>query len=451
MKSTERYRKDLVGGLVSFRDAQERHRKAQEALLRKKELISLGVLPKPKNTAKTVVIYSGKGGVGKTTTAANIARALLAKGLKVAIIDGDVNTPSMGVLFPADHGIDNLLVCSAGYQAAIFVQASAARKYFRDAVKSVLKFKPDVLLIDTPPSITDVHISMIETLQPSGLILVSQPTELSMADVSRTVWFFESHKIPILGLVRSMVTPESPTTDTVYEILGDVAFDSSFDGRMVYEKNVEVYVEVAERVLTVKEADLKVTKRVLFDETITELGDVITTPGFKPRFLNLSTWEQVRNYLMSPKGNAALFIGGLPPDRLLFECTLPRVERLVRAFEHDEEAHFLVTRSPNTEIRLVPGEIGQCRMRQHPGYYHLPVVDYHTSRGTVTLFPHEVMPATEVEISDCQAHGGCLLKDGRLLPGRPTVQALFNAYGDAIGLDKNWEVWYDQWLMDEAY
>src|SRR3990170_4700137 len=111
---------------------------------------------------KTIIIYSGKGGVGKTTTTANIAKTLSEQGERVFILDADMNTPSMPVVFESEMPTKNVLVSSLGYRTknSIYVTGSAIRTYISECIDSINEFKPDYVLIDTPPSITDIHINL---------------------------------------------------------------------------------------------------------------------------------------------------------------------------------------------------------------------------------------------------------------------------------------------------
>lgn len=450
-------------GLFGQREAEKKHAAAVKRLQKKMN-------PQPKQalkivrdgSVKVIVIYSGKGGVGKTTTTANMARTLVAQGHKVAVIDGDVNTPSMAVVFKKDSPVDGLLVCTMGYEPSVFVQTSKIREFFRKSTVAVNAFKPDYLLIDTPPSITDVHIGLLETFKPSGLVLVTQPTELSWEDVSRTVWLFEQRGVPILGVVRSMVTAKSPPTKTAFPILANIKFHTSFDGAVVLDKNQAEYNRLVKAVENVTAVVLENRKRVLFDETPIDLDAELQKKGFKLQFINVSSWAKILEALIDredevfgifPMGGGESPDGGYIPrfhhDRFLDECTPERVERLVKAFEFDEEAYFMVVNPPNTEIPLITGEIGRCRLRQIPGYYNVPVVDYHTKEGVITLFPFEVMPATQEMIGDCTKHNGRLLPDGRYLPGLGTVMELYQCYGDRVGLLDNWPIKYLHWI--DAY
>lgn len=109
---------------------------------------------------KAIIIYSGKGGVGKTTTTANIARLLAKQGNKVFIIDADINTPSMNTEFEGDHPHEMIWVHSSGnmFSKFIYLEKSMVRQYLELAKKKIHSINPDYVLIDTPPSVTNVHI-----------------------------------------------------------------------------------------------------------------------------------------------------------------------------------------------------------------------------------------------------------------------------------------------------
>ncbi len=141
---------------------------------------------------KAVIIYSGKGGVGKTTTTANIARLLAEQGNKVFIIDADINTPSMNMEFSGEHPQKNIWVHSSGnmFDKFIYLEKSMVRQYLEQAKKKLKRINPDFVLIDTPPSVTNVHIELLSRIKVSYVLFVTQPTKLSGQDVVRTMDFF---------------------------------------------------------------------------------------------------------------------------------------------------------------------------------------------------------------------------------------------------------------------
>lgn len=397
---------------------------------------------------KVILIYSGKGGVGKTTTTVNIAKTLLEQGKRVAILDGDINTPSIPVYFPQETSIQNLLTLSTGYEFAsgmIYMENSLIRKFIGTSINQVLKFNPDVLLVDTPPSITDVHINLIEKLKVSGVLIVTQPTELSRSDVNRTGVFFQNRNIDIIGIVENMCYNNSIQGEYVWTNLGRIPFAENFNGQSAYENNKDIYSSLVNHILNCEEVILENKKRFIFDETITyeqiekdfaSAGKWGLAKAKELKFINLASWEGVRDSLLD-QDNENPIIG--QHDRLIHESTYERVSRLVKAFEFDEQAYFMVVKSPCTEIRLITGEIGQCSLVMKPSHYNLPCVKYSTKKGEVILFPHEVIPMTTKQINDFLSDGYLLLPDGRYMPPKNIVEDLYNTFGIEVGLSEKWE------------
>lgn len=400
---------------------------------------------------KVILIYSGKGGVGKTTTTVNLAKIYLEQGKKVAILDGDINTPSIPVYFPKDKTVENLSVYSTGYEfesGMIYMEKSLIRKFIGKSIDDILKNQPDILLVDTPPSITDVHINLIEKLKVSGVLIVTQPTELSRSDVKRTGIFFQNRNIDIIGIVENMCY-DNNTIDYIWKTIGRIPFAESFSGEKALESNKDIYSEIANTLLNVDAVVLENKKRFLFDETITyeSIEEDFRASGKwgeakrkELKFINLSSWSKVREGLLYDDINFTTPFR----DRLLDESTFERVERLVKAFEDDEESYFMVINSPSTEIKLITGEIGQCSMVMKPSHYNLPCVKYKTKLGEVVLFPHEVMPISAKQINDFIADGYHLLPDGRYMPPKESVEELYNTFGSRVGLLSNWENEYDK-------
>ena len=156
---------------------------------------------------KAIIIYSGKGGVGKTTTTANIARLLAKQGNKVFIIDADINTPSMNTEFEGDHPHEMIWVHSSGnmFSKFIYLEKSMVRQYLELAKKKIHSINPDYVLIDTPPSVTNVHIELLSRVKVSYVLFVTQPTKLSNQDVLRTMDFFHERCGKVnCGIVENM-------------------------------------------------------------------------------------------------------------------------------------------------------------------------------------------------------------------------------------------------------
>ncbi|WP_440617848.1 P-loop NTPase [Cysteiniphilum sp. 6C5] len=157
---------------------------------------------------KSIVIYSAKGGVGKTTTTVNLAKKLVSEGKKVFIIDADVNTPSTHVLLGDDALVnDQLMFASIGLNQAntIFIQQKELKQFFKSTIAQVYKFKPDIVLIDTPPSISEIHNELLAQFDISGMFFVTQANALSFSDIKRAIPFFYVRNIRIAGVILNMV------------------------------------------------------------------------------------------------------------------------------------------------------------------------------------------------------------------------------------------------------
>jgi len=199
------------------------------------------ILPHVKNI---VAIASGKGGVGKSTVAVNLAVALAQSGASVGLIDADVYGPSIPKMFgvegkrPAarsEEGVewiqpiekDGVKLLSVGF----FIKAEDAVIWRGPMATSALKQlitqgdwgELDYLLIDLPPGTGDVHLTMVQEVPVTGVVIVSTPQDVALADVIKGINMFAGEKVnvPVLGLVENMswFTPEE-LPDNRYYIFG---------------------------------------------------------------------------------------------------------------------------------------------------------------------------------------------------------------------------------------
>ena len=185
---------------------------------------SAGVLPGVKNV---IAVASGKGGVGKSTVAANLAVALAKTGAKVGLVDADIYGPSMPLMFglmdahPAADEVNGrtriypvekygVKVLSIGFfvdpeQALIWrgpMASNALTQLFNDAEWGEL----DYMVVDLPPGTGDIHLTLVQQIPVTGVAIVTTPQEVALADARKAVGMFNQKniKVPILGIVENM-------------------------------------------------------------------------------------------------------------------------------------------------------------------------------------------------------------------------------------------------------
>ena len=199
------------------------------------------VLPGVKNI---IGISSGKGGVGKSTVAANLAVALAQEGYKVGLLDADIFGPSMPKMFGVEdeqlyvHDVDGrqlimplerygVKLLSIGFvvdkDKAVLWRGSMASNALKQLIVDADWGDLDYFLIDMPPGTSDIHLTLVQTLPITGVVVVTTPQEVALADARKGIAMFREDKIdvPILGLVENMAwfTPaEHP--DERYYIFG---------------------------------------------------------------------------------------------------------------------------------------------------------------------------------------------------------------------------------------
>ena len=212
-------------------------RKKCESLLKEKlgyttveiETVFVHDLEKPLALEKVkhiVAVSSGKGGVGKSTVASNLAVALAKLGYKVGLVDADIYGPSMPKMFGCEDASPYMLL-SIGFfvdpDSATVWRGPMASNALKQMVEGGFWDELDFMLIDLPPGTSDIHLTLVQTVALSGAIVVSTPQQVALADAVKGINMFESPgiQVPVLGLVENMswFTP-AELPDNKYYIFG---------------------------------------------------------------------------------------------------------------------------------------------------------------------------------------------------------------------------------------
>lgn len=187
-----------------------------------------------------VAVISGKGGVGKSTISCNIASVLADRGIKTMIMDMDLSGPSIPRLtntleefiytsdsyFQPINVRENLKSISLGYIEGsddVIVYNSTTKNFILKKIFKYCDFSGiDVLVIDTPPNITDEHLALASYVKPTYGIIISTPQKLSLDDVKRQSTFCKKTSINILGVVENMKYFECPKCLHLNRIFNEV-------------------------------------------------------------------------------------------------------------------------------------------------------------------------------------------------------------------------------------
>ncbi|HAD98437.1 MAG TPA: chromosome partitioning protein [Cryomorphaceae bacterium] len=212
-----------------------------EAAQQKANMIRGAELPGVKNI---IAVASGKGGVGKSTVAANLAVALSNMGFQVGLVDADIYGPSQPTMFDVpnarpgsvhvdgkdrmqpveSYGVKLLSIgFFAGANQAVVWRGPMASKALNQLIRDAHWGELDFMIIDLPPGTGDIHLSLVQAVPVTGAVIVSTPQHVALADARKGVGMFQidNIKVPVLGMVENMAyfTP-AELPDNKYYIFG---------------------------------------------------------------------------------------------------------------------------------------------------------------------------------------------------------------------------------------
>ena len=186
------------------------------------------------NLGKIIAVSSGKGGVGKSTVAANLAVALVQNGLQVGLMDADIYGPNIPRMFgvserpPVTGGkIQPLLAYGVKLMSLGFLVERDAPAIWRGPIimKIVNQFLRDVdwgrldyFIVDLPPGTGDAQLSLVQAAQVAGALIVTTPQEMAVGDALRGAKMFERVGVPVIGVIENMSGFTDPDTGRRFEL-----------------------------------------------------------------------------------------------------------------------------------------------------------------------------------------------------------------------------------------
>jgi ATP-binding protein involved in chromosome partitioning len=185
-----------------------------------------------------IAVASGKGGVGKSTVATNLATALAAQGLKTGLLDCDLYGPSIGLMFGTterptvtdDERINpleryGLKLMSMSFlideDSPVILRGPMVTRYTQQFLRQVNWGTLDVLVLDLPPGTGDIQLTIVQTVALTGAVIVTTPQEVALIDARKAVRMFEKVNVPVLGLVENMSYFVCPSDGQTYYIFGE--------------------------------------------------------------------------------------------------------------------------------------------------------------------------------------------------------------------------------------
>ena len=185
-----------------------------------------------------IAVASGKGGVGKSTVAANLALALASTGVSAGLCDCDLYGPSVALMFggqerpmaddenrilPIER--EGLKLMSMGYLlddgSPAVLRGPMVTRYTQQFLKQVAWGPLDYLILDLPPGTGDIQLTIVQTIALSGALIVTTPQEVALIDARKASGMFAKTNVPVLGLVENMSYFLCPSDGVRYDIFGE--------------------------------------------------------------------------------------------------------------------------------------------------------------------------------------------------------------------------------------
>ncbi|WP_247728394.1 Mrp/NBP35 family ATP-binding protein [Halovivax limisalsi] len=194
------------------------------------------VLPRVKNV---IAVSSGKGGVGKTTVAANLAAGLERKGAMVGLLDADIHGPNVPRILPVESepGVtpdDNLVpprsdgvrIISTGFlledeDDPAMLRGPMVNKFMMKFFEGVEWGRLDYLVVDLPPGTGDATLNLLQAMPVTGTVIVTTPQDMALDDTRKGIQMYNEHDTPVFGIVENMSTFICPSCGDEHRLLGD--------------------------------------------------------------------------------------------------------------------------------------------------------------------------------------------------------------------------------------